>query len=73
MVITSSLRGCTYMCIHLKSLREIPMTKVTISIAVAAALFFALAAGTAAVSTERQHHHEHYNSARHHANLPPLW
>jgi hypothetical protein len=35
------------------------------------ALLFALAAGTAAVSTD--HHYGPYNSARHHASLPPVW
>jgi hypothetical protein len=48
------------------------MKKVTITVAVAA-LLFALAAGAAALSTGQEHHDGAYNSARHHASLPPVW
>jgi hypothetical protein len=35
------------------------------------ALLFTLA--EAAVSIDQQHRYESYNSARHHASLPPVW
>jgi hypothetical protein len=55
---------------------EIAMKNVIITAAVIGTLLFGtgtLLFALAGVSTDQQHDYAAYNSARHHASLPPLW
>ena len=55
---------------------EIAMKNVIITAAVIGTLLFGtgtLLFALAAASTDQQHHYAAYDSARHHASLPPLW
>jgi hypothetical protein len=85
MAITSSGPGCAYIYVQSKMFREIAMKTVMPEVAMKRVIITAAVIGTllfgtctllfalAATSTDQQHHYAAYNSARHHASLPPVW